>query len=647
MKNERLTDIIKLEQLKTKIREPYKYDKNKIKGNFILTSNAEERIQKLYNQLESNIPIMLEGPTGTSKTKTVQVVCDLLETEPIRINLSSETTLEDLMGKLTADKDNSFSGFTYKKGSFAEAYSEGKILLLDEVNLAPNPVLQSMLSALDSDEITQYIPGVGLKKFKRHPNFRMIATQNPKTGSFIYTRDRLSNKFLETFQVIEFPEFSPEELSEIARGTAIKFKYIKEDEKDTKKSKIIKQIGQFHNEWVKSNYSKESPQCYTVRDINYAVRAISKGISPNEVINCFYGARYEKKILEQMQNILKNNYPDLFENLKTLPDLPKDFPKCFPSKSLKQAFRYAKLGIESGKHLLFVGKEEIGLTQIAQWISYYFSNKKNENFIFTFTPETTVADLLGRYILTNNSNSKSKNKGEKTNEKNKKLEESIGNIMSWKDGPLTEAITNGSPCVFTNISSAQTKVAERLNGLFDPKESEQDYKFDLYENSEKKQIDIHKDFHFISTCNVDKLKYLSPALLNRMMVINIPEQLEGLKEEDYLKLITIILENEYKEEIKDNNLVYLIYEKQKEKNYSMSKLAKFAKSIYCLYKQCDTKIDKIELINYMDELLYGDKDINNFKNISNVLEEIALNSLKKNKDKLFSLDEIIMINQII
>ena len=167
-----------------------------------------------------------------------------VKTEQIRINLSSETTIEDLMGKLTTDKENSFSGFTYKKGSFAEAYSEGKILLLDEVNLAPNPVLQCMLSALDSDEITQYIPGVGLKKFKRHPNFRMIATQNPKTGSFVFTRDRLSNKFLD-----------------------IKFKYIKEDEKGTKKSDIIKQIGQFHNEWVKSNLSKESPQCYTVRDI--------------------------------------------------------------------------------------------------------------------------------------------------------------------------------------------------------------------------------------------------------------------------------------------------------------------------------------------------------------------------------------------
>ena len=638
MKETKLSDIIEINELRTKIRETYKYNKNEIKGNFILTSNAEERIQKLYNQLQSNIPIMLEGPTGTSKTKTVLVVCELLKTEPIRINLSSETTIEDLMGKLTTDKDNSFSGFTYKKGSFAEAYSEGKILLLDEVNLAPNPILQCMLSALDSDEITQYIPGVGLKKFKRHPNFRMIATQNPKTGSFVFTRDRLSNKFLETFQVIEFPEFGPEELSEIARGEAIKFKYIKEDERGSKKSDIIKQIGQFHNEWVKSNLSKESPQCYTVRDINYAVKAISENKSTNEVINCFYGARYEKKIFEQMQNILKKNYPDLFEDLKALPNLPKDFPKCFQSKALRQAFQFAKLGIESGKHLLFVGKEEIGLTQIAQWISYYFSNKKNENFIFTFTPEITVSDLLGRYILANESDSKSKNKGEKINEKKKK-EESIGNIMSWKDGPLTEAITNGSSCVFTNISSAQTKVAERLNGLFDPKESDQDYKFDLYENSEKKQIDIHKDFHFISTCNIDKLKYLSPALLNRMMVINIADQLEGLKEKDFLELITIILENEYKEEIIDKSLVNLIYEKQKEKNYTMSKLAKFAKSVYKLYKECDTKIDKIDIINYIDELLFGDKDINNFKNISNVLEEIAINSLKKNKDKLPSLDE--------
>ena len=94
------------------------------------------------------------------------------------------------------------------------------------------------------------------------------------------------------------------------------------------------------------------------------------------------------------------------------------------------------------------------------------------------------------------------------------------------------------------------------------------------------------------------------------MVINISDQLEGSKEKDFLELIKLILENEYKEEENiDKNLVNLIYEKQKEKNYTMPKLAKFAKSVYRLYKECDTKIDKIDLFNYIDELLSGDKDI--------------------------------------
>lgn len=105
-------------------------------------------------------PIMLKGPTGTSKTKTIQVLCDLQNLELIRINLSSETAIEDLMGRLVSNKDNSLSDL-YKEGKFAEAYSKGKVLLLDEVNLEPNPILQCMLIALDSDKITQSVPGIG------------------------------------------------------------------------------------------------------------------------------------------------------------------------------------------------------------------------------------------------------------------------------------------------------------------------------------------------------------------------------------------------------------------------------------------------------------------------------------------------------
>ena len=50
----------------------------------------------------------------------------------------------------------------------------------------------------------------------------------------------------------------------------------------------------------------------------------------------------------------------------------------------------------------------------------------------------------------------------------------IGNIMIWEDGPLIEAKKNEYSYIFTKISSAQTEVAESLNGLFDPKDSEED-----------------------------------------------------------------------------------------------------------------------------------------------------------------------------
>lgn len=229
-----------------------------------------------------------------------------------------------------------------------------------------------MLSALDSDKITQTVPGIGLKTFERHKDFRIVATQNPKIGSFATTRDRLSSKFLETFQVVEFGAFSAEVLSIIAHKAAKRLEYTND--------KIIDQISKFHNEWVKSEHSKKSPQCYTVRDLNISIRSISGGESPKDVISCFYGSRYDKNTYGIMQSILKDKYPDLYKDPKEVSDLPLDFPKCFPSKSIKRVFHFAKMGVENGKHLLIVGNEEIGLTQVAKWILHIFLKIKKKTF---------------------------------------------------------------------------------------------------------------------------------------------------------------------------------------------------------------------------------------------------------------------------
>ena len=80
--------------------------------NFILTTEAKNRLMLLKNLIELKINILLEGPTGTAKTLSAEIICDLLEyikqkekgekykkKETIKFNLSSETTIPDLLGR--------------------------------------------------------------------------------------------------------------------------------------------------------------------------------------------------------------------------------------------------------------------------------------------------------------------------------------------------------------------------------------------------------------------------------------------------------------------------------------------------------------------------------------------------------------------
>ena len=85
---------------------------------------------------------------------------------------------------------------------------------------------------------------------------------------------------------------------------------------------------------MKSEYSKRSPQCYTVRDLNISINSIAKGKSPKEVVSCFYGSRYDKETYQIMQDLLKEKYPDLYKDSNEVVDLPDDFPKCFHSNSI-------------------------------------------------------------------------------------------------------------------------------------------------------------------------------------------------------------------------------------------------------------------------------------------------------------------------
>ena len=317
-----------------------------------------------------------------------------------------------------------------------------------------------MEASLDTGIIKQDIPGYGQIEKKMHPDFIIVATQNPKIEGFTNQRDELSEKFLSRFTVIEFPAFEFTELREIGKGIANKNNYNNDE--------IVQKISDFHYEWVyKTEDSKSSNQCFTVRDINATINAISKGEEPGDAVNCFYGSRYRGKEFQNLMNIIKTKYTPIYKDISIIPQLPENFPKCYSNYSLRKAFYFAQIAKRNGRHLLIVGNEGSGITQVAKWFSWYFTpkEKRNENFLFIFSPETTVSDMIGKYT---------------PKEQNS---DAYSGIIEWKNGPLTLAVKNGYSGVFDNINAAPAKVVESLNALLEPKDTEEDYYFEIPQNT--------------------------------------------------------------------------------------------------------------------------------------------------------------------
>ena len=326
----------------------------------------------------------------------------------IRFNLSAETKVDDLIAKYTGDPESP-AGLKIENGPFFRAFTEGNLLLLDEINLAPSSVLQCIQQALDSKILSLEIPGRPLQQYSMHKNFSLIATQNPNTGAFANKRQDLGVEFLSRFQKIYFPEFEPEELKDIAIGLAECNNYIKkiddnakDNEKEKKineeKKKIVNDIVDFHINWKKNNSSSDDVQCFTIREIEAAIKAIADGKSIYNTLLTIYGARYKKDKKQKLIETFKE-----FNTLKLLQpekmDLPKQFHKCFKNKSLIDVVNAVEFSLDNERNVIIVGREESGITQIARWCAEYFYSKKNdgkksEGSFYLCTKNIQCSDLI-------------------------------------------------------------------------------------------------------------------------------------------------------------------------------------------------------------------------------------------------------------
>lgn len=162
---------------------------------------------RVVRACQLNKPILLEGSPGVGKTSLITALASVVGQTLSRINLSDQTDLIDLFGSDLPVDGGAPGQFAWKSAEFLKALQEGHWILLDEMNLAPQAVLEGLNSVLDHRG-TVYIPELG-SSFPKHPSFRIFAAQNPQSQGG--GRKGLPKSFVNRFTKVYVEELRPKD----------------------------------------------------------------------------------------------------------------------------------------------------------------------------------------------------------------------------------------------------------------------------------------------------------------------------------------------------------------------------------------------------------------------------------------------------
>ncbi|KAH8739554.1 hypothetical protein FG386_001111, partial [Cryptosporidium ryanae] len=178
-----------------------------INNEFILTPYVLNNMNMILRILSgSRNAILIEGETSTGKTSLIKYISKLTNHKFVRINNHEHTDIEEYFGRYIP---NNRGELEFVEGPLINSIRNGYWLVLDELNLAPSEVLESLNRLLDSNR-ELYIPETG-EVIKAHDDFQLFATQNP-AGGIYGGRKLLSQAFRNRFIEIYFDEIPCKEL---------------------------------------------------------------------------------------------------------------------------------------------------------------------------------------------------------------------------------------------------------------------------------------------------------------------------------------------------------------------------------------------------------------------------------------------------
>ncbi len=129
----------------------------------------------LETGIETNTAVLLVGETGVGKTTAIRILAKERGKNLIRLNLTGQTGVDEILGKYIATVDR---GMVWQDGLLIHAMKTGDWIVFDEINVALPEILSALHSLLDDDRKIVLKEHDG-EVVECHEEFRFFATMNP------------------------------------------------------------------------------------------------------------------------------------------------------------------------------------------------------------------------------------------------------------------------------------------------------------------------------------------------------------------------------------------------------------------------------------------------------------------------------------
>lgn len=184
---------------------------------FVELSKSLHAIRSFSTLIKTSRPILLAGSAGSGKTFLVDEMARRLHIEDlnnlVKIHLNQQTDSKSLLGTYTSGTKP--GTFEWKNGVLTTAVKEGKWVLVEDIDKAPNEVLSILMSLLEHREITLPSRGEVLKAGNGFQLISTIRTTSTSTDDEIHFPDIIG---LRLWNILQLQDLDEKDLKTILKS---------------------------------------------------------------------------------------------------------------------------------------------------------------------------------------------------------------------------------------------------------------------------------------------------------------------------------------------------------------------------------------------------------------------------------------------